>query len=246
MGSPLMIILKVASHNPSQMVLIQHNDMIQALAADGTDEPLDIGRLPGRPWRNHDFFDAHTLDPVAERLAVNAIAVSQKIARGRVPGECFDDLLCCPLRARMFRDVDVQDPTAVMSEDKEDEQDAERGRGHHEEVQRNQVSHVVLQECSPCRGGRFSSPDHVLLDGGFCHLDSDLCKLTDNARSAPSRVGRGHPADHVADLLRDQGTSRLAASAQSRPILSELASPPLDDGGRLNENQDALPSCPDS
>src|SRR5919109_1770439 len=47
--APVMIILRVPSQEPSQMSLVQDDDMVQAVTADTPDEPFDIGVLPGTP-----------------------------------------------------------------------------------------------------------------------------------------------------------------------------------------------------
>jgi hypothetical protein len=38
-----MIIMEVLGQEPPQMVLVQDNDVVQALATDAPDEPLDVG-----------------------------------------------------------------------------------------------------------------------------------------------------------------------------------------------------------
>ena len=48
--------------------------------------------------------------------------------------ERLDQLPRCPLGARMFRHVEVNDLAAIMSNNNEDEQDAEGGRRYGEEV----------------------------------------------------------------------------------------------------------------
>jgi hypothetical protein len=44
--APVMIILEVTSQEPSQMPLVQDDHVIQALATDAPDEPLDVGVSP--------------------------------------------------------------------------------------------------------------------------------------------------------------------------------------------------------
>ena len=39
----------VGAQEPAEMGLVQDEEMIQALAADGADDPFDEGVLPGRP-----------------------------------------------------------------------------------------------------------------------------------------------------------------------------------------------------
>jgi hypothetical protein len=47
MRSGIMMILKVARQDVTQMTLVEDDNMIQALTTDRTDEMLDVGVLPG-------------------------------------------------------------------------------------------------------------------------------------------------------------------------------------------------------
>ena len=47
----VMIILEVVARNSTKMSLVEHDDMIEALATDGTDQPLNERILPGRSRR---------------------------------------------------------------------------------------------------------------------------------------------------------------------------------------------------
>jgi hypothetical protein len=42
-----MMILKIARQDAAQVTLVADDNVIQAFAADRTDEPLDVGILPG-------------------------------------------------------------------------------------------------------------------------------------------------------------------------------------------------------
>ena len=41
-----MVIVKIASENPSKVTLIENDDVIEALATDRADESVDARRLP--------------------------------------------------------------------------------------------------------------------------------------------------------------------------------------------------------
>jgi hypothetical protein len=43
-----MVVAEVLGQNPAKMILVQHDNVVQALTADGLDEALDIRRLPRR------------------------------------------------------------------------------------------------------------------------------------------------------------------------------------------------------
>lgn len=46
-GAMVMIIAKVVREPLSQVVLVEHDHMLEAFAADGSDQALDEGILPG-------------------------------------------------------------------------------------------------------------------------------------------------------------------------------------------------------
>lgn len=46
MRAALMIVRKTGSENPAQGVFVDNDDMVQALAPDGSDQALDLRRLP--------------------------------------------------------------------------------------------------------------------------------------------------------------------------------------------------------
>ena len=56
-------------------------------------------------------------------------------------------LLRSPFGGRMGRDAKVQYPAPVMGEDEKYEEQAECRRWNNKEICRDQILHVVLQEC---------------------------------------------------------------------------------------------------
>ena len=89
------------------MLLVQHDDIVEALSADSADQPLNERILPRRLWSRDDFSDAHVLDASAEVHAVDAVPVSDQEARRFVIRKGLDDLLGRPARSWMSRDVEV-------------------------------------------------------------------------------------------------------------------------------------------
>ena len=52
------------------------DDMIEELATDGTDQPLNERILPRRSRSRNDFLDAHVLDSLVEELVVDRSSMS--------------------------------------------------------------------------------------------------------------------------------------------------------------------------
>ena len=63
------------SQQSSEMLLAEHDDVIEQLSPKRADHPLHKRRLPGRARCDQDFLDAKVLHPTAEACAVDAIAV---------------------------------------------------------------------------------------------------------------------------------------------------------------------------
>src|SRR4030088_1347299 len=87
----------------------------------------------------------HASDSLAERLAVDRVAIAQQPAGCRVIRKRLNDLLRGPGGRRMLRDVEVHDPAAVMEKDDEDEQDSTRDGRDGEEIHRAQCREVIRE-----------------------------------------------------------------------------------------------------
>ncbi len=79
------------------MGFVQHHDVVEALAAEGADEPFHVRILPRGPRGRLDFAHPQGLDAVREQDPVHRIAVAQQVSRGGLPGERLHELLGRPL-----------------------------------------------------------------------------------------------------------------------------------------------------
>ena len=128
--------------------------MVQAFALNAADQAFHIRILPRASWRRDDLFHAHRHYGRAERLPVCAVPVADQVPRRRVPRKGFANLLRYPIRGRMCRDAEMHDPSALVVEHDEPEQEAERSRGDRETVDRRQAIGVICKECPPRLRGR--------------------------------------------------------------------------------------------
>ena len=94
----LMIVIEEISKVPVKTSFVEYNDVVQALAANGSDDPFDILTLPRRAWGGQDLFDPHDLDLIDKFFPEDSIAVSQQIAWRGVPGKSLPKLLDTPFR----------------------------------------------------------------------------------------------------------------------------------------------------
>jgi hypothetical protein len=91
-------------------------------------------------------------------LAVDFVSVPYQVAWNAVFGESFDHLLSGQGSGRILGHVKVNYAPAVMGQDDQNEQDAERGSWNGEEVSRDQLFQVVVQKRPPGLRGWFPPP----------------------------------------------------------------------------------------
>src|SRR5215831_10757770 len=96
--------------------------MIQAVTADGSDQPFHVGPLPWTGWRGDDFLYAQALDSLPKVIPMDLIPVSQQVTWRLILGKRLHPLLPCPPCRRVLRHVEVNDAAAMMSQHDKHEQ----------------------------------------------------------------------------------------------------------------------------
>ncbi len=187
-----MIISEISRKQAAQMRLAQNDQVIQTLAAQGSDQSLRERILPGAERGGNDFGDAHAGDAVPKHVAVNSVAIPQEPARRGLVRKGFNDLLGRPRGRRMVRDRQVDDSSAVVREQYEDEQDASGEGRDREEVHRDEGCDVIGQERSPRLGGRTTPSPEQSRHGPLRDLDPQFGQLAMDSRSSPKRIRGGH------------------------------------------------------
>jgi hypothetical protein len=71
----------IGAQRAAQMHRVHDDQMIDALAANGSDQSLDIRILPRTARSNRSVSDAHCLDAALEYLAIGSVAIANEIAR---------------------------------------------------------------------------------------------------------------------------------------------------------------------
>ena len=94
------IVAEVALQATAQVPLVQDDDVVEEFAADRADHAFDEGTLPRRARRREDFGNEHALRASPKLAAINGVAIAQEIARRRVIGESFHNLLRGPSGGR--------------------------------------------------------------------------------------------------------------------------------------------------
>ena len=135
-------------------------------------------------------------------------------------------------------------PAALVRENEEDIEDAERGGGNGEEVDGGDHCRVVLQECPPGLGRRLPPAGYVPRHGGLGHIETEFEHLAVDAGRTPERVLVSHAPDEVADLVR--GTRPSPISTLPPPIEAESLTVPSDDRLGANDGERFAPVAPDA
>ena len=99
------------------MHLTKNDDMVQALAADRSDQPFGKAILPRRGWCGRLVADAHGAQSARNEGAIDAIAITDEIARSLLPRKCLRYLTGNPFCGRICRDVDLHKVSAIQPDD---------------------------------------------------------------------------------------------------------------------------------
>src|SRR5208337_882684 len=75
----LVVVDGVSLKNPTQVGFAEHHEVIQALAPNRADQPLDVSVLPRRARRNRMIADAHRPNAPGVRGAERVVAVAQQM-----------------------------------------------------------------------------------------------------------------------------------------------------------------------
>ncbi len=157
-----MIVINVFSKNPSQMSLVDDNDMVQTVPAARPDNAFTKRILPWRARRCDKLLDTQTPDPSLNLLTINRIPITQKIAWSRVERKSLHQLLRCPLSSGMRCHIEVHDVTAVMAEHDKHIENAQCSSRDGEEINPGYTVGMVFKKRPPGLRRRFLSARHVL------------------------------------------------------------------------------------
>jgi hypothetical protein len=81
------VVTEITGDDPSEVGGVQDDDVVEALATNGTDQTLDVGALPGGVGRREHLGEAKSSHALPEGRAIDGVAIPQQVARRRVPGK---------------------------------------------------------------------------------------------------------------------------------------------------------------
>ena len=173
-GAGLMIIGRKRFQVATQTGLVVDDQVVKAFAAYRANHTFHVGSLPRSPRCQKHLFDAHILNLLGEVVAEDPVAISEQVARRSVPREGVTELLRRSFCRRMGRGIEMEDPTAVVSEHQEHVQDLETDGWHREEINGYQTLEMVIEEGSPGLRGRLPLVYQVLAHARLADVDAEL------------------------------------------------------------------------
>jgi len=245
--SRLVVVLDVLAKQPSQVMLVDHDDVVQALLPECPDHALgDPVGLRTAKRRQHDF-DAERASPRNEPTAEAGIAVADQKVRLPTAGCRLDQLTPDPVGCWVWRDVEVNQLSPPVLDGEEDVQSAEEQGRHREEVTGPDLPGVIGAECTPGLRGR-SAPSfvHVAPYTLCADLDTKLQEFTADTLGAPQRVLPRYSPEQVFHFRRDPRTARPSMPALPGPVPPPGLTMPANHGLGPDDEQGRPPVLPDT
>jgi hypothetical protein len=99
------------------VLLVKHDEVVQALAAKRPDHAFCDGVRRWRVNRCDDAVDADPVCPLAKVAAVDCVAIAKQMAWLASPGRRLDDLSPDPGSGRVARHVDVHQLASTVGDE---------------------------------------------------------------------------------------------------------------------------------
>ena len=115
------VIVGVGAKHAAQVLLTEYDKMIQTFSSDRSDQPFDIGVLPGRSWCRRAISNTHGSKASPEDLPIGAVAITDEIAGRCVPRKGLRNLTGYPVGRWMRGDSHVQQSSPSMAYDEKPE-----------------------------------------------------------------------------------------------------------------------------
>ena len=148
----------------------------------------------------------------------------------------------------MFGDIEVQNASAVVTDEEEAVEHAEGECRDREEIHRRDGFLVVPKKGEPTLGWvRVPlGPLHPARDRSFGNIKAEHEEFAVDARSSPGRVLGHHLEDQIANLLGYGSSSEgLPDLGDQHPVPTESGAVPPDHGFRCDDEECLFPAGPE-
>jgi len=131
------------------MLFIQRNDMIQHLAAATADPALGHSVLPRTAHARANGLETTVLEKLEYIAAELRVTVEHDVPVATGKGQSLPELLDDPIACRVRRDIEMQNPPAIVLDYKEAIKYAQRDGWNREEVESGDHFAVIVEESQP-------------------------------------------------------------------------------------------------
>ena len=132
----LVVVADVIREQPFQLRFIYRDNMVQQVPPAASDPALGNPVLPRALDRSLHARHVHGTNSSGNLQPVFRVSVEDQKSERRLEWKCFPQLLDDPTARRVLREVEVQDPPAIMADHEEAMEDAEGDRRDREEIHR--------------------------------------------------------------------------------------------------------------
>jgi hypothetical protein len=243
------IVVDIFGEQTLYVALIQRDNVIEQLAPTTFNPTLRNSILPGAFEGSSDGVNLQGADRYRDFQPIFPIPVKDQKSRSRPKRKRLPQLLNDPSTSRVLRDVEMQDASAIMADDKKAIEHAEGNRRDREEVHSSDRFPMVTQKREPALGGlRISWRSfHPTRDRSLRNIKTEHKEFSVDARRSPSRVLSNHLEDQLANLFGDPPSPDLLTNSGDQfPIQTEPRSVPTDDSFGRDDNENLFPSRPES
>jgi len=197
----MVVVVHELREQGDQMPLVEDDDVVETFLAKGSDYPLcDWIRQRGSVGRtNICDADGRKLGP--EVIAVDIVTIMDQVLWLTVPSGGFDHLPPDPRSRRAGGDVELNQLSAQVADEKEHIQRLHADGLDHEQVGSPDAFDLVAQEGAPALTSLppRTAPS-IAADRSIADHDSELEQLSADSLSAPQPVLARHSSDQFPDL----------------------------------------------
>ena len=169
MRAILVVVANILGEQAFQVAFVNCDDVIQEITPATPYPTLCHSILPRTFERGADRTHAQGSNRCRDFQSILGITIKDEEPRSGSKWKCFSQLLDDPRACRMLCDIEVQDATTIVTNDKKTMEHTERDRWHGEEVHRGNRFPVIAEKGKPARGRlRISRcPFHPTRDRSF-------------------------------------------------------------------------------
>lgn len=108
------VVDKKLVNQSEQVLIVEHDDIVEAFASESANVAFDLGVLQGRSQGRHDLGDVHGPQTAGDLFAEDRVVVSDEEAWRGVVRERLTQLPLDPRGGQVRRDVEVHDTPSIV------------------------------------------------------------------------------------------------------------------------------------